>query len=115
MKNLGVESPSTELRTAVTVMNSGGKPELCPFFGKCDGLLVLDAKDDSFEFRPNEGRTPESLCNLIVAAKPNRLICGYVGDPEKKKLRASGIDVRLGSCSCSVDELSAGFSDLPEA
>jgi hypothetical protein len=30
-------------------------------------------------------------------------------------LRAAGIDVRLGSCSCPVDELVTSFSTLPPA
>lgn len=115
MSNPALESSSTELRTAVTVMNSGAEPVLCPFFGKCDGLLVLDTASSSTEFCPNEHRTPESLCDLIVEAKPDRLVCGYIGEDEKKRLRAAGIDVRLGSCDCSIDELSACFLDLPEA
>jgi len=34
---------------------------------------------------------------------------------EKTRLRESGIDVRLGSCSCSIDELFVRFHDLPRA
>lgn len=101
-------------RLAVTVMRSGAGYALCPFFGKCDGLLILD-EGGLCEFRPNEHRTPERLCTLIIEAAPERLICGYVGAPERARLRAAGIDIRLGSCPCPVDALVAGYCDLPKA
>lgn len=107
--------PHAASRTAVTVMDSGSGPALCPFFGKCDGILLLDTDTGTKEFLRNPPRTPESLCDLILAAKPGRLVCGFVAEPEKRRLRAAGIDVRLGSCTCSPDHLAAGFCDLAEA
>lgn len=107
--------PVTAIRTAVTVMNSTTDPTLCPFFGKCDGIVIIDAASGSKVFHPNVCRTPQSLCDLIEAAEPDRVVCGYIGETEKRRLRAAGIDIRLGSCTCSIDELSACFQDLPEA
>lgn len=108
-------SPCAAPRIAVTVMDSGSGPALCPFFGKCDGILLLDADTATKEFLRNPPRTPESLCDLILAAKPDRLVCGFIAEPEKRRLQAAGIDVRLGACTCSTDQLAAGFRDLPQA
>lgn len=101
-------------RTAVTVMNAGSVPVLCPFFGKCEGILLIDSRTNAREFHPNPERTAASLCALIAKESPERLICGFIASPERDKLRAKGIDVRTGSCSCSIDELTACFCDLPE-
>ena len=101
--------------TAVLVMNSGSMPLLCPFFGKCDGVLLIDAADDSRKFYPGDRASAKSMCDLILEIKPAQIICGFIDDAEKEKLRASGIDVRLGSCNCSVNELVASFSSLPKA
>jgi predicted Fe-Mo cluster-binding NifX family protein len=101
--------------TAVTVMDGGSDPMLCPFFGKCDGLLLIDADSGRKKFLPNEHRTAVSFCQLVVKASPDRLICGFIGEPEKRNLQAAGIDVRLGSLTYSVDELVACFCDLPAA
>lgn len=96
-------------------MKSGVESTLCAFFGKCDGLLIVDGAGAIREFYPNEHRTPAALCELIVLTKPDRLVCGYVGEPERQTLRDAGIDVRLGSCTASIEELSAGFHELPKA
>lgn len=102
-------------RVAVTVINANSSPILCPFFGKCEGILVFDGAGGGQSFRPNEHRTPEQLCSLIIEVGPETLICGYVGEPERNRLRAAGVDVRLGSCNCAIDELMACLCDLPEA
>src|SRR3546814_16422585 len=82
--------PVTAIRTAVTVMNSATDPTLCPFFGKCDGIVIIDAASGSKVFHPNVCRTPQSLCDLIAAAEPDRVVCGYIGETEKRRLRAAG-------------------------
>ena len=109
------DTPAAMFRTAITVMNSSVEPVLCPFFGKCDGILILDGAGGIREYHPNENRTPSALCDLIVSTRPDRLVCGYVSGAERQRLRNAGIDVRLGTCAATVQELSAGFFDLPEA
>ena len=96
-------------------MNSGSTSLLCPFFAKCDGVLLLNAADRSKEFHPCDRSGAMSMCDLILELRPAQMICGFIPEPEKQRLRAAGIDVRLGSCSCPVDELVTSFSALPEA
>jgi hypothetical protein len=108
-------SPAAAERTAVLVMNSGSTALLCPFFGKCVGVLLIDAADGSREFHPRDRSGSKSMCELLLELKPLHLICGFVSEPEWKKLRVAGIDVRLGSCNCPIDELVRSFSSLPKA
>ncbi|MDF2117842.1 NifB/NifX family molybdenum-iron cluster-binding protein [Roseiarcaceae bacterium H3SJ34-1] len=96
-------------------MNAGSTPLLCPFFGKCDGVLLVNAADGSKEFHPRDRSGAKSMCDLLLELKPGQVICGFIGKPEKQKLSAAGIDVRVGSCSCPIDELVASFSGLPMA
>lgn len=107
-------SSAAAARTAVLVVNSGSVPLLCPFFEKCDGILLINA-DGSKIFHPCDRSGAKSACQIILKLKPQRLICGFIGGPEKEKLHTAGIDIRLGSCSCSVDELIAFFATLPKA
>ncbi len=102
-------------RTAVLVMNSGYEPLLCPFFNKCDGVLLHSASDGSTDFHPRDRSGAKSMCDLLLELKPDRIICGFVGGPEMQRLRGAGIDIRLGSCNCAIDELVASFPTLPEA
>jgi predicted Fe-Mo cluster-binding NifX family protein len=92
----------------------GSEPRLCPFFNKCDGLLLVDS-DGSKAFHPHDRSSAKPACELVLKLQPRQLICGFIGEPERKKLVAAGIDVRMGSCSCSVDELVNSFSALPKA
>jgi len=96
-------------------MQSGSDVSVCPFFGKCDGIVLIDRAAGTRDFLRNGDRTNTTLCDVILGARPERLICGFIGKTDKRKLRAAGIDVRLGSCSCSVDELIESFETLPEA
>lgn len=113
----GSPSPpaAASIRTAISVMRTEGGPMLCPFFGKCDGVLVIEHPAGRVEFHGNPRRTSEALCDLVLASGASRLICGFVGERERQRLRAAGVDVRLGSCACPVDMLTAAFLDLPEA
>lgn len=107
--------PSWASRIAVTVMKSEPDPMLCPFFGKCDGLWIVDTDTGATEFRANLERTPDALCDLIVSAGSGRLICSFIGEAEKRRLSATGIDVRLGSCASAIQELVASFHQLAAA
>jgi len=102
-------------RTAVMVMNSASVPLLCPFFNKCDGVLLHNASDGSTDFHPRDRSGAKSMCDLLLELKPDRIICGFIGGPEMQRLRGTGIDIRLGSCNYSIDELLDSFSKLPNA
>lgn len=108
-------SSSAAASTAVLVMKLGPISVLCPFFRNCDGVLLINAANGSKEFHPRDQSGAKLLCDLILELKPRRLICGFIDEPEKQKLRAVGIDVRIGSCSCPLDELVASSSALPKA
>lgn len=103
------------LRIAVTVMDFGSGPGPCPFFGKCDGIMVVDTETGARWLRTNPPRTPWSLCDLILASGVDGVICGFIAEGEIDRLRTAGIDVRLGSCQCSIETLVARFCDLPQA
>lgn len=102
-------------KTAILVIRPGSEPLLCPFFDNCDGVVLIDARDGSKVFHPYNRSSAKPAYELILKLRPQQLICGFIGEPEKTKLVAAGIDVRLGSCSCSVDELVSSYSALPKA
>lgn len=102
-------------RVAVTVMDLGSGPAPCPFFGKCDGIIVVDIETGARWLRKNSPRTPQSLCDLILASDVNGLVCGFIAEAEANRLRTAGIDVRLGPCRYSIEGLVACFCDLPQA
>ncbi|SHK21780.1 Predicted Fe-Mo cluster-binding protein, NifX family [Roseomonas rosea] len=108
-------SPPSASRIAITVMKSEASPALCPFFGKCDGIWIVDTSTGVTEFRANPQRTPAALCDLILSANPGRLICSFIGDVEKRRLCSAGVDVRLGSCVNAIEELVASFQQLTVA
>jgi hypothetical protein len=100
---------------AILVISGQSEPALCPFFRKCDGVLLVDRSGRQTQLHKPDVSADESMCDLILRLKPDGVICGFVGEAEKEKLGAAGIDVRLGSCSCPVDELFADFDNLPPA
>jgi predicted Fe-Mo cluster-binding NifX family protein len=100
--------------TAVLVMNGDQGPTLCPLFAKCDGVLLIE-RDGSTSFHPNTQGTARALSDLVQSMGPHRLLCSFIGPAEKKILRAAGIDIRVGSCAYTIDELVADFSTLPKA
>lgn len=108
-------SQSPANRIAIIVMKSETSPVLCPFFSKCDGIWIVDTGTGATEFHANPQRTAAALCDLILSAGPGRLICSFISDAEKQRLRAAGIDVRLGSCVSAVEELVIGFHELATA
>lgn len=100
--------------TALLVMNSGCGLLLCPFFHKCDGVLLRKV-DGSQQFYSRDPSSGQSICDLLLALNPARVICGFIDVPGMQRLRAIGMDVRLGSCSCPIDELVDSFANLPSA
>ena len=92
-----------------------GREMLCPFFAKCDGLLVVDLDANVQTFHVNAARTQQSICDLILKSGVSRLVCGFIAESERKKLLAAGIDVRVASCQRSIEDLVAGFEKLPRA
>jgi predicted Fe-Mo cluster-binding NifX family protein len=98
--------------TAVLVTNAGTAYAVWPFFGKCDGVLIVDLIRDSTKFLLNEHQTADALCDLIVKSGISRLVCGFISETDKNRLRSAEIDVRLGSCACSVNDLVANFDEL---
>lgn len=108
-------APKNSRRTALLVMYLNEELALCPFFGKCDGVLIIGPNANSQEFHKIPQRTADAVCDLISKTGVDCLICGFVAGPEKQKLRAAGVDLRLGSCICAVEDLAASFSDLPRA
>ena len=98
---------------ALLVMSARTETALCPFFGKCDGLLVIDPETGARVFQANTGHTAEAMCDMILKSGVNRLILGFIAGPAARKLHAAGVDIRLGSCACAVDDLAARFDDLP--
>ncbi len=101
--------------TAMLVINSRSGPVLCPFFSKCDGVLLIDRTGKPTGFHHCDCSDAKSLCDLILSLDPDALVCGFIAEAERERLEHAGIDVRLGSCSCSIDELFAGFHNLPRA
>ena len=84
-----------------------------PFFGKCDGLLIIDVDTSAREFHANAKRTAETMCDLILHVGVHRLILGFIGGPTARKLQSADVDIRLGPCACAVDDLALRFDDLP--
>ena len=105
--------PDQSRRTALLVMKSDGDTALCPFFGKCDGLLIIDSNKGSREFHANTEHSADAMCDVILKTGVHRLILGFIAGPAARKLRAAGVDIRLGSCTCAVDDLATCFDVLP--
>ena len=103
----------TPRKTALLVMRAKGKTTLCPFFGKCDGLVIFDPNDGSREFHANAEHSAERMCELILRSGVRRLVLGFLPGAAARRLQAAGVDMRLGSCACALEELAAHFEVLP--
>jgi len=115
MTPLSAPSPGQSHCVALLVMLVDGEMMLCPFFAKCDGVLVIDPDSGRSEFLARTRRTTEATCDLILRTGAHRLIFGFIPGAAARKLSAAGIDLRLGSCGCAVEELAACFDQLPAA
>lgn len=105
--------PDHSRRTALLVMRAEGEATLCPFFGKCDGLMIFDPDDGTREFYVNTEHSAETMCELVLASGARRLVLGFAPGPVVRRLHAAEIDIRLGSCVCALEELAAHFELLP--
>ena len=111
---VSVVARSSDL-TAITVMKAGADYRLCPFFGKCDGLLIVESASAPVAFIPNTVREASALSRLIIESKIKRLICGFVPQAEcQQALLQAGIDVRLASGGYAIPDLVFDFANLPE-
>lgn len=106
---------SQSRRTALLIMKSDGDSVLCPFFGKCDGVLIVDPDSGSREFHANADHSAETMCDIILKTGVHRLVLGFIAGPAARKLQAGGVDIRLGSCASAVEELATCFDALPRA
>jgi len=88
---------------------------LSPFFGKCGGILLIDRYAGTRSFHGNPSRSSEAVCELVLALKPEGVICGFIAAVARDRLQAAGIDVRIGSCACPIDKLTGIFHTLPGA
>lgn len=100
---------------AVVVSRSQRKAMLSPFFSKCDGLLIIAPDALGRGYRANTERTSASMCDLILASGITKLLCGFIPEPDRHKLFASGVDIRIGSCARPVETLIRDFDALPVA
>lgn len=100
---------------AVLVARTRWTTVLSPFFAKSDGLLVVDPCSHARAFRRSPERTSGAICELILASGPDRLVCGFIAGPDRDALCARGMDIRIGSCACSIDALVRDFDRLPSA
>jgi hypothetical protein len=62
---------------ALLVILVDGEIMLCPFFAKCDGVLVIDPDSGRREFLAKTNRTIEAMCDLILRTGADRLILGF--------------------------------------
>lgn len=100
-------------KTGFLVMTSDGTVALCPFFGKCDGVLIIDPDNGLREFHANSQRTADTMCDVILRLGVQRLVLGFIAGPAARKLLGAGVDIRLGSCACALEHLADCFEALP--
>ncbi len=115
MASIALPLPDRPPPVAVLVARNQRKTMLSPFFAKCDGLLIVNPNARAREFRANTERTTEAICGLILTSGITKLVCGFIAKPDRDRLFASGVDVRIGSCARSVDALVREFDTLPAA
>jgi hypothetical protein len=102
-------------RTGIMVAMRPEGPILCPFFARCDGLVVFAADGAIETFPADPARGEQAMCDLISKCRVERLVCGFIAEPYRALLRARGVDIRLGSCREAIPALAARFDALPSA
>ncbi len=102
-------------RIALTVHHARPDAHLSPFFGKAQGLVVLDPALSERIYLPNAGWSADWVCATLLSSGVRRLICSYVDGRSMRRLGRAGIDVRLGPCSRPAESLVDRFRHLPAA
>lgn len=102
------------MKTAVTISSGAMSPTLAAFFAHCDAVLISDGDGDE-RVITNQGRRGDDVCQIVLAQRAHRLICGFIPEDCKQRLREAGVDIRLGSCSQPVFDLIVNFGQLPFA
>lgn len=102
-------------RVALTVHSDHPDAPLSPFFGKAQGLVILDPTVPERAFLPNVGWSADWVCEALFASGVRRLICSYIDDRSMRRLDRAGIDVRLAPCSQPAKSLVDQFPRLKTA
>lgn len=88
---------------------------LSPFFGKAQGLVILDPALPERTYLPNEGWNADWVCVTLLANGVRQLICSYIDGRSMRRLDWAGIDVRLAPCSRPAVSLVDQFQRLRTA
>jgi len=75
----------------------------------------VDPGNGQNDFLPNNSQDSDALCDQIIRSGVKCVICGFIDEKAKALLRSKGVDLRLGSCACPVEELVTNFDMLEEA
>ncbi len=102
-------------RIALTVHHARPDAHLSPFFGKAQGLVVLDPALSERIYLPNAGWSADWVCATLLASGVRRLICSYVDGRSMRRLGRAGIDVRIAPCSQPAVSFVDQFQCLPTA
>ena len=102
-------------RIALTVHHARPDAHLSPFFGKAQGLVILDPALSDRIYLPNAGWSADWVCATLLSSGVGRLICSYVDGRSMRRLGRAGIDVRLAPCSQPAVSLVDQFQRLPTA
>ena len=90
---------------ALTLSSESDEVPLSPFFARCRWVAFLDLESGGVRRVQNRLRSAEFLVERILAEMPGRLICGFIDARSARRLRDSGIDLRLGPCSVPARRL----------
>lgn len=100
---------------ALTVHHARPDAPLSPFFGKAQGLVILDPALPERTYLPNAGWSADWVCVTLLASGVRQLICSYIDRRSMRRLGRANIDVRLAPCSRPAVSLVDQFQHLPAA
>jgi predicted Fe-Mo cluster-binding NifX family protein len=102
-------------KVALTVHHNRLDAPLSPFFGKAQGLVILDPALPERTYLPNAGWSADWVCVTLLAHGVRHLICAYIDGRSMRRLERAGIDVRLAPCSRPAESLVDQFQSLRTA